>query len=127
MKEQTMEKVLCVDDDPSLLNLYAIELSEEGYKVILAQDGKEALLKFDKEKPQVVVLDVRMPKMDGIDTLNSLLGKDRQARVILNTAFPHYKGNFMTWGAEGYVLKSSDLTELKQKIREVLDRRKKSL
>lgn len=126
MKKQTMEKVLCVDDDPSLLNLYAIELSEEGYKVILAQDGKEALLKFDKEKPHVVVLDIRMPKMDGIDTLNALLGKDRQARVILNTAFPQYKGNFMTWGAEEYVLKSSDLTELKQKIREVLDRRKKS-
>jgi len=90
----------------------------------LAHDGKEALLKFDKEKPQVVVLDIRMPKMDGIDTLNALLGKDRQARVILNTAFPQYKGNFMTWGAEEYVLKSSDLTELKQKIREVLDRRK---
>jgi len=126
MKEQTMEKVLCVDDDPSLLNLYKIELSEEGYKVILARDGKEALLKFEKEKPQVVVLDVRMPKMDGIDTLNALLGKDRQCRVILNTAFPQYKENFMTWGAEEYVLKSSDLTELKQKIREVLDRRKKS-
>ena len=126
MKEQTMAKVLCVDDDPSLLNLYEIELSEERYKVILARDGKEALLKFEKEKPQVVVLDVRMPKMDGIDTLNALLGKDRQCRVILNTAFPHYKRDFMTWGAEGYVLKSSDLTELKQKIREVLDRRKKS-
>ena len=126
MKEQTMKKVLCVDDDPSLLNLYEIELSEEGYKVILARDGKEALLKFEKEKPQVVVLDVRMPKMDGIETLNALLGKDRQCRVILNTAFPQYKENFMTWGAEEYVLKSSDLTELKQKIREVLDRRKKS-
>ena len=121
-----MAKVLCVDDDPSLLNLYEIELSEEGYKVILAHDGKEALLKFEKEKPQVVVLDVRMPKMDGIDTLNALLGKDRQCRVIFNTAFPQYKGNFMTWGAEQYVLKSSDLTELKQKIREVVDRRKKS-
>jgi len=126
MKEQTRAKVLCVDDDPSLLNLYEIELSEEGYKVILAHDGKEALLKFEKEKPQVVVLDIRMPKMDGIDTLNALLGKDRQSLVILNTAFPQYKGNFMTWGAEEYVLKSSDLTELKQKIREALDRRKKS-
>jgi DNA-binding response OmpR family regulator len=125
MKEQTMEKVLCVDDDPSLLCLYKIELSEEGYRVVLAQDGKEALLKFEKEKPQVVVLDIRMPKMHGIDILNALLGKDRQARVILNTAFPQYQWNFTTWGAEEYVLKSSDLTELKQKIREVLDRRKK--
>ncbi len=120
-----MEKVLCVDDDLTLLNLYKIELSEEGYKVILARDGKEALLKFEKEKPRVVIMDIRMPVMDGIETLTAMLGKDRQVSVILNTAFPQYKENFMTWGAEAYVLKSSDLTELKQKIREVLDRRKK--
>ena len=48
-----MEKILCVDDDSSLLSLYQEELSEEGYKVILAKDGKEALSKFAKEKPQV--------------------------------------------------------------------------
>ncbi len=62
----------------------------------MVHDGKEALLKFEKKKPQVVILDIRMPKMDGIDTLNALLGKDRQSRVILNTDFPRYKGNFMT-------------------------------
>jgi len=121
-----MEKVLCVDDDASLLRLYQIELSEEGYKVILARDGKEALKKFDKESPQVVVMDIRMPVMDGIETLTALLAKDRQIPVILNTAYPQYRENFMTWGAEEYVIKSSDLTELKKKIREVLDRRKKS-
>jgi CheY-like chemotaxis protein len=123
-----MEKVLCVDDDPSLLSLYHDELVEEGYKVILAKDGKEALLKFTKEKPQVVVLDIRMPIMDGIETLIAMLGKDRQTPVILNTAYPQYRENFMTWGAEAYVIKSSDLTELKQKIQEALEkRRKKSL
>ncbi len=120
-----MEKVLCVDDDLTLLNLYKIELSEEGYKVILAKDGKEALLKFVQEKPDVVVMDIRMPVMDGIQTLTAMLGRNRQIPVILNTAHPQFRENFMTWGAEAYVLKSSDLTELKQKIREVLNRRKK--
>ncbi len=120
-----MEKVLCVDDDPSLLRLYQDELSEEGYKVILAKDGQEALSKLAKEKPQVVILDIRMPVMDGIRTLTAMLGKDRQIPVILNTAFPQYRENFMTWGAEAYVIKSSDLTELKQKIREILEKRKK--
>lgn len=120
-----MEKVLCVDDDLSLLRLYQDELSEEGYKVILAKDGKEALAKFDKEKPQVVVMDIRMPVMDGIEALTAMMGKDRQVPVILNTAYPQYRDNFMTWGAEAYVIKSSDLTELKQKIREVLNKRKK--
>ncbi len=119
-----MEKVLCVDDDLSLLRLYQDELSEEGYKVILAKDGKEALAKFEKEKPQVVVMDIRMPVMDGIEALTAMMGKDRQVPVILNTAYPQYRDNFMTWGAEAYVIKSSDLTELKQKIREVLNKRK---
>lgn len=121
-----MEKVLCVDDDLSLLRLYEEELTEEGYHVVLAKDGKEAIAKFEKENPQVVVMDIRMPVMDGIEALTNLLGKDRQVPVILNTAYPQYRENFMTWGAEAYVIKSSDLTELKQKIREVLDRRKKS-
>jgi CheY-like chemotaxis protein len=121
-----MEKVLCVDDDLSLLRLYEDELVEEGYEVVLAKDGKEAIAKFEKEGPQVVVMDIRMPVMDGIEALTNLLGKDRQVPVILNTAYPQYRENFMTWGAEAYVIKSSDLTELKQKIREVLDRRKKS-
>jgi DNA-binding response OmpR family regulator len=121
-----MERVLCVDDDLGLLRLYYDELSEEGYQVILAKDGKEALSKFDKEKPHVVVMDIRMPVMDGIEALTAMLGKDRQVPVILNTAYPQYRENFMTWGAEAYVLKSSDLTELKRKIKEALDRRKKS-
>lgn len=118
-----MEKILCVDNDDSLLRLCQEELCEEGYKVILAKDGKEALGKFAEEKPQVVVMDIRMPVMDGIETLVIMLGKDRQVKVILNTAYPQYKENFMTWGAEAYVIKSSDLRELKQKIREVLDKR----
>jgi CheY-like chemotaxis protein len=124
-KEVAVEKVLCIDDDLSLLRLYQEELAEEGYKVVLAKDGKEGLAKFEKEKPHVVVMDIRMPVMDGIETLTAMLGRDRQIPVILNTAYPQYKENFMTWGAEAYVVKSSDLTELKQKIREILDKRKK--
>ncbi len=121
-----MEKILCVDDDPSLLSLYQLELSEEGYEVILARDGKEALMKIEEESPNVVVLDICMPGKDGIETLAAMLSKNRQIPVILNTAYPQYQENFMTWGAEAYVVKSSDLTELKQKVREVLDKRKRS-
>ncbi|MGA2957134.1 MAG: response regulator [Thermodesulfobacteriota bacterium] len=122
-----METILCVDDDSRLLSLYQEELSEEGYKVILAKEGREAVSKFIEEKPQVVVLDIRMPKMDGIETLTAMLGKDRQVHVILNTSYPQYKENFMTWGADAYVMKSSDLSVLKQKIREVLEQGRKLL
>jgi len=122
-----MEKVLCVDDDLSLLRLYHDELTDEGYKVILARDGKEGLMKFEKESPDVVVLDIRMPGMDGIETLSLMLGKDRHIPIILNTAYTEYQKNFMTWGAEAYVIKSSDLTELRLKIREVLEKKKRPM
>ena len=124
-RNRTIEKVLFVDDDLSLLDLYQLELSEEGYQVIVAKDWKEALRKFVEESPDLVVVDICMPAKDGIETLAAMLGKKRQVPVILNTAFPQYRENFMTWGAEAYILKSSDLTELKQKIREVLEKRKK--
>jgi DNA-binding response OmpR family regulator len=121
-----METILCVDDDPNILDLYKDEFSEEGYHVILAGNGQEALMKFESEKFDVVVMDIRMPRMDGVETLMAMLGKNRQVRVILNTVYPQYRDNFMTWVAEAYVIKSSDFTELKTKIREVLDRRKKT-
>jgi len=120
-----MKKILCVDDDLSLLCLYQEELSEEGYEVILAQDGKQAVEKFDDEKPQAIIMDIRMPAMDGIESMNAILGRDRQIPIILNTAFPDYKQNYMTWGAEEYLIKSSDFSELKRKIREVLESREK--
>ena len=121
-----MVKILCVDDDLSLLSLYQEELSEEGYEVIVARNGKEALEKYDQESPHLVVLDIRMPVTDGLETLNALMGRNRQLPVILNTAYSTYRDNFMTWGAEAYVIKSSDLTELKEKIREALAKKKKS-
>lgn len=120
-----MEKILCIDDDQSLILLYQEELSEEGYKVVVAKDGKEALAKFEKEKPHLIVMDIRMPIMNGIEALTAMLGKNRQVPVILNTAYTQYRENFMTWGAEAYLIKSSDLTELKKKIREILDKRQK--
>ena len=127
MEEETVEKVLCVDDDLILLHLYRDELSEEGYTVILAKDGQEAIRKFGKESPDVVVMDVHMPMMDGIQRMTTAMrGKDREVPVILNTAYPQYEDNFKAWGAEAYVTKSSDLAELKQKMREVLKERKKS-
>lgn len=122
-KEGAMEKILCVDGDQSILELYKEELSEDGYEVILAANGKEALIKYQMELPQLVILEMHMPGMDGIEALSTILGMDRQASIIINTAFPQYQGNFMTWGAEAYIIKSSDLGELKQKMREVLNKR----
>ena len=70
-----METILCVDDDPNILELYKDERSEEGYEVILAKDGQEALRKFENDIPDVVVMDIRMPQRGGIEMLTAILGK----------------------------------------------------
>jgi CheY-like chemotaxis protein len=124
-KEEAMEKILFVDDDPTLLLLYEEELSEEGYEVHLARNGKEALKIYDRESPQVVVLDLRLKIMDGLETLKTFLKRNRDLPVILNTASPLEGDCYKRWGAEGYVIKSSDLTELKAKIQGALAKRKK--
>lgn len=120
-----METLLVVEDDVHQAELYRQELEEEGYKVVLAHDGRDAIEKIEKQKVELVVLDINMPGMDGIEALGKILGRDNTMPVIIHTAYAHYKDNFMTWTAEHYIIKSSDLGELKSKIREVLEQRKK--
>ena len=119
-----MEKktVLVVEDDKNQSLLYEQELTDERYYVVLASDGREALKKVEEVSPDVVVLDIAMPGMDGIEALGRILGKDNKLPVILNTAYANYKDNFMSWSADAYVVKSSDLTELKAEIRKALER-----
>jgi two-component system response regulator (stage 0 sporulation protein F) len=115
-----MAKILCVDDDLSLLALYQDELTEEGYEVVLAGSGQEALEKFSVESPDLVILDVLMPGMDGVDTLRALLEKDPRARVVLNTIYPEYEEKFRELGAVGCIIKSFDLTELREVTRRLV-------
>ena len=70
--------------------------------------------------PDLVVLDIVMPGMDGIEILGRLLSHDNKLPVIFHTAYTGYQDNFMSWAADAYLIKSSDLTELKTRIRETL-------
>ncbi|MFB0508330.1 MAG: response regulator [Thermodesulfobacteriota bacterium] len=116
-----MKKILVVEDDESQRLLYHDELAESGYEVVLAANGKEALKQLDVAEPDLVVLDIVMPVMDGMETLGRIIRQHRHIPVILNTAYSSYKDDFMSWGAEAYVVKSADLGELKEKIREIMD------
>ncbi len=117
-------KILGVDDDEGLRDLYKEVLTDEGYQVLEAKNGKEALQKLEKEKPDLIVLDIVMPKMDGMEALGRIIGKDKSVPVILHTSHPGYQEDFMSWAADAYLLKSDDLTELKRKIRELLEKSK---
>ncbi len=118
-----MKRILVVEDETNLQILYKKELEDEGYEVIIAQNGMEALKKTKKQKPDLVVMDIRMPEKDGIEAMGEVLAFDKKIPVILNTAYEIYKDNFLTWPAEAYVVKSSDLTELKDTIANVLNKK----
>lgn len=117
------KKILIVDDEVNQGLLYEQELMDEGYDVDVANSGKDALEKVNGKTYDLVVLDIGMPDMDGLETLGKMLSVDNRIPVILNTAYPSYKDNFMSWAADSYVIKSSDLTELKGKIKESLSKK----
>jgi CheY-like chemotaxis protein len=119
-----MATLLIVDDETHQRMLYQEELSEEGYQIILASNGKEALEKVLEVTPDLVVLDIRMPVMDGLEALGKIIGKERNIPVIIHSAYSSYKEDFMSWAADDFVVKSADLTELKRKVRELLGKKK---
>jgi two-component system alkaline phosphatase synthesis response regulator PhoP len=93
-----MKKILVVEDKESLRLLYHDELTEAGYEVILASNGKEALKQHDKANPDLVILDIVMPMMDGMEALSKIIRKERDVPVILNTSYPSYRDDFRAGG-----------------------------
>jgi DNA-binding NtrC family response regulator len=81
------EKILIVDDDPQIRSLLAERLKFHQYRVLTAEDGEEGLDKFRKEGADVVLLDLMMPRLDGIETLNRMKKEEPEALVIMLTAF----------------------------------------
>ncbi|HSB52587.1 MAG TPA: response regulator [Dissulfurispiraceae bacterium] len=115
-------KVLVVDDEKNILKLYQVELEDEGYTVVTANSGKEALEVFDRENPDIVTLDILMPDMDGIQVLRYLKEKKPTVPVIMLTAYD-YRDDFSVWVSDAYVVKSSDLTTLKATIKQILEKK----
>lgn len=118
------KKVLLIDDEENLCLLYREELESEGYSVRTAGDAAEAMRLLEEELPDVVVMDIRMPRMDGIEAMGRMLSRRNDLPVILNTAYSSYKDDFRSWPAEAYVIKSSDLGELKKAIGKAVSRRR---
>ncbi|MEF3168470.1 MAG: response regulator [Deltaproteobacteria bacterium] len=117
MAENGKKKILVVDDEESIHFLYREEFEEEGYEVTSAMCGEEALAAFDAAMPDLVILDINMPGMDGIEVLRQMKQRRPDIPVILSSAYPEYKQDLASWASDDYIVKSFSLDELKDSVR----------
>ena len=115
-----MMKILIVDDEESIRLLYKEELEEDGFVVEVAKDGLEALKQVPLFKPDLITLDIKMPGLNGIETLKRIREMERQVPIVMCSAYGEYKQDLTTWASDAYVVKCADLTELKNTIRRLL-------
>lgn len=120
------EKVLVVDDEASIRRILDTRLSMIGYSVITACDGEEALFLFRKETPNLVILDVMMPKLDGYGVCQEIR-KTSDVPIIMLTALGDVADRItgLELGADDYVIKPFSPKELEARIRSVLRRAEK--
>ncbi len=112
--------ILVVDDEEHIRLLFKEELEDEGYSVDLASNGLEALEKLKSSAYSLIVLDIKMPGMDGIQTLGEIKKINKDLPVILCSAYGEFKQDFSSWVSDGYVVKSADTSELKEMIKRSL-------
>ena len=117
----TQPKILVVDDEKHIRMLYREELETEGYTVATS-DGEEDILEvIAREQPIIVILDIKLGvNRSGLDLLQEIRTKDQQIPVILSTAYDSFQHDLKSIAADYYVVKSVDLSELKDKVRMAL-------
>ncbi len=121
--ESHKEKILVVDDEASIRRILETRLSMIGYEVVTAGDGEEAIAMFRDEIPDLVVLDVMMPKLDGYGVCQELR-KESDVPIIMLTALSDVADRItgLELGADDYVVKPFSPKELEARIRSVLRR-----
>jgi two-component system response regulator AtoC len=116
-------RVLIVDDEPSSLELLEVYLAEKGYDIVCAVNGRECLQQLDKADPRVIVLDVRLPDMNGLDILREIKKRKDPPHVIIVTAFHDMETTIraMKFGAFDYIPKPIDVDDLEAAIERAVD------
>ena len=119
------KKILAVDDERHIVRLVQVNLERAGYQVISAFDGKEALKKVESEKPDLIVLDVMMPHMDGFEVLTRLKSDDKTKNipVVMLTAKAQDADVFRGWasGVDCYLTKPFNPIELLTFVKRIFE------
>jgi DNA-binding response OmpR family regulator len=124
MSAAARPKILCVDDEPSIRELLHRVLTDEGYDVLTAGDGRQALVMAAEQPPDLILLDIMMPGLDGMETCRQLRARTatRNVRVIILTAYDQRERleESIAAGADDFLGKPIDLTELRVRVRAML-------
>jgi two-component system, OmpR family, alkaline phosphatase synthesis response regulator PhoP len=127
MAEEAIKKILVVDDEPDVISLLTLMLKSQGYNVITAGDGQEGLEKARKENPDLILLDVMLPKMDGYKVARMLKFDENFSAIpiILLTAKIQEKDRQtgLEMGANDYMTKPFDTALLLSKIKAILSKK----
>ena len=119
-----MARILIADDDPAMITILTHLLSAEGYEVIVARDGIEALEAVHSSKPDLIVLDLMMPRLDGLGVLMRLYGDETPLKtpsILLTAQDPtEYKDLAESLGAKRFMEKPFDIRHLVTAVREIL-------
>lgn len=122
-KRITMAKILIVEDDEGISEFVNLELQHEGFETIIAKTGREGLEKFESENPDLILLDVMLPELNGLEVLRRIRSKSN-IPIILETARGETidKVNGLNSGADDYIAKPFEIEELLARINAVLRR-----
>lgn len=120
-----MPKLLVVEDDQNLRDVYQEEFESEGYTVETAVDGKEGIEKMQSFMPEVVLLDLMMPKISGFDVLKSARGNPALKNIpiiVITNINPDVQDLLKNWGATNFILKADNTPgQVAEKVKEVLE------
>ena len=119
------KKILVIDDEPNILKLVSFILTSKGYKVVEAQLAEEGIAKARAEKPDMIILDVMMPKMDGFQAASKLkaIAETRDIPILMLSSKAQFEDKMkgIDAGAMDYITKPFEKEELLQKIHEFLE------
>ncbi len=122
----SLGKVLVVDDDNNICELLKLYLEKEGYGVIISHDGEEAVVKFNALKPDVVLLDIMLPELDGWQVCREIRKKSNVPIIMITAKSETFdKVLGLELGADDYIIKPFEMLELTARVEAVLRRTKK--
>ncbi|MCP4753306.1 MAG: response regulator [Proteobacteria bacterium] len=110
------KKLLVIDDDNNTRELLYLEFLDEGYQIFVAKNAFKGLDVLQKNNIDLVMLDIKMPGMDGIEALERIRAINGRLPIVIYSAYHNCKDNYLTWGASDYLVKSADLDPLKKAI-----------